>query len=758
MGACKSCTQQPSPEIKSGDMEQPGIRSESIHMNSNLPMEQPGIRSESIRKISNLLNEFQAFQIIKKTSYSFIQDAAFRNGRVITKKLINTQGTVKPINLSQLHEVNKGLEQLKALANKQDKCEIEKSMKFKCGLELGDKFPLIKFHMLLKAESQTIVLQDNTYTLIKSWGQGEQMVNFQHAIELVDSFKNVQFQLIGLTRGNEEQQSVYEELVRSNPGWQQHQHIYVLTEEPENHIFDIFYQEQTNDIEEGYIASALLFYGQNLIWKRYALEWDMSADSDEVALEVTNLLNTGVKEYVGIREMNQQSNINKQQYLDLKRFILQQQQQQQFTRSVEVTLNKKTIYGKNNKQVIYEKPIIQVSCSPKSQQITENFIKPLQQKPLIWDIQILKKLLTQKIKENNLNIEASLEKQIKIQINYENNFIQIPNWELATLTPYYKSTQYISQVKQWIHARDRILSEVQDSKDPVLQKVNKMIYQFFNNIPTVEKVLNQQYGKIPYAEKRKPPYEEMSVSKSLGNEEITRKQDNILFILLIDYENDDTLNMLKNLINFKKNAFIQLQIAVLGHIRAESWTKLFQAFMEKHQLDEDAQQGIIETWFPVEDKIGSISFSAILSKMYGMNLEKRDCMLVDLDNQVRIIDSSRRIIPKISQILNDLQKKNQIQEKEFINYLNQYQQFKRSIRDNPQLLQLTQQIKEQCKDDDCLIVYEQRKAKIWDFEGENIIETRKHQQPTKILRLIPKTSEMNELTKIIDNSDFLQMK
>ncbi|CAD8204292.1 unnamed protein product [Paramecium octaurelia] len=740
MGNCKSCSQQPSPEINSGDIEQPGIR------------------SESIRNICNLLNEFETFQVIKKTSYSYIQDAAFRIGRVDANKLINTQGTVKPINLQQLHEVNKGLEQLKALANKQDKCKIEQQMKFKCGLELGDKFPSIKFHMLLKGESQTLVLKENTYTLIKSWGQGEQMVNFQHAIELVESFKNVEFQLIGLTRGNEEQQSVYEELVRSNPGWQQHEHIYVLAEEPENHIFDIFYQEQTNDIEEGHLASALLFYGQNLIWKRYTLEWDISADSDEVALEVTKLINSGVKKYVGVKEINLLSTISKQQYLEFKRFILQQQQQQKFTRGLEVTINKKTIYGKEGKQVIYEKPIMQVACSPKSLQVTESFIKPLKQNPIVWDIQILKKTLTQKIRENNLNIEASLEKQIKISINYENSLIQIPNWEMATLTPYYKSTQYISQVKQWIHARDSILSEVQNSQDPVLQRVNKMIYQFFNNIPTVEKVLNQQYGKIPYAEKRKPPYEEMSVSKSLGNEEITRKQDQILFILLIDYENDDTLDMLKNLIKFKKAQFIKLQIAVLGHIRAESWTKLFQAYMEKHKLHEDALQGIIETWFPVEDKIGSISFSAILSKMYGMCLEKRDCMLVDLDNQVRVIDSSRRIIPKISQILNDLQSKNQIQEKETINYLKQYQQFKKSIRDNPQLQGLTQKIKEQCKDDDCLIVYEQRKAKIWDFEGANLNESRKYQQPTKILRLIPKTDEIGELTQIIDNSDFLQMK
>ena len=76
--------------------------------------------------------------------------------------------------------------------------------------------------------------------------------------------------------------------------------------------------------------------------------------------------------------------------------------------------------------------------------------------------------------------------------------------------------------------------------------------------------------------------------------------------------------------------------------------------MEKHKLHDDAEQGIIETWFPVEDKIGSITFSAILSKMYGLILEKRDCMLVDLRNHVRIIDSSRKVIPKIHSYLNDL--------------------------------------------------------------------------------------------------------
>ncbi|CAD8210284.1 unnamed protein product [Paramecium octaurelia] len=740
MGASKSCNQYRSNEISQSDMEQLGIRSEQIN------------------KISNLLNEFETFQVIKKTSYSFIQDATFRNGRVIAKKLINTQGTVKPINLQLLQQVNNELESLKALALKQDRCEIEKSMKFRCGLELGDKFPKSKFRMLLKEEAQTIKFKENTYTLIRSWGKGEQMVNFQNAIELVESFKDVQIELIGLTRGNKEQQSVYEEVVRSNPGWQQHPHIYLLAEEPENRFLDIFYQEQSNDIEEGYLASALLFYGEILMWKRYTHECVTYADSDQVAQEVTDHINYGVTQYLGVKEMKQQFIITKQQYQYLKKFIMQQQKQQQFTRGLEVTINKKTLYDKNNKLVICERPFIQVECSPKSQSITEVFIKPLQQKPVVWDIQILKKVLTQKIREYNLKIQVYLEKQIKISINYENNLIQIPNWELATLTPYYKSTQYISQVKQWIDARDRILSQVQDSQDPVLQRVNKMIYQFFDNIPTVEKVLNQQYYKIPYVEKYKPPYQEMSESKSMGNEEIARKQDQILFILLIDYGIDDTVKMLEDLIKYKNKNSVQLQIAVLGHIRAESWTSLFQDFLKKNKLNKYVEEGIIEIWFPVENKIGSISFSAILSKIYGMCLERRDCMLVDLDDQVRVIDSSWRIVPKISQIMKDLQQKNFVQENEFINYSCQYQLFKKSIRDNPQLLFLTQKIKEQCKEDECLIVYEQRKAKIWDFEDAVVNETKKYYQPTKILRLIPKTSEMFELTNIIEHQNFLQMK
>lgn len=57
---------------------------------------------------------------------------------------------------------------------------------------------------------------------------------------------------------------------------------------------------------------------------------------------------------------------------------------------------------------------------------------------------------------------------------------------------------------------------------------------------------------------------------------------------------------------------------MLGHIRAESWTKLFQAFVDKAGITKDIQEGVVETWFPIEDKISSLSFLAIMGKVYGL--------------------------------------------------------------------------------------------------------------------------------------------
>jgi hypothetical protein len=151
---------------------------------------------------------------------------------------------------------------------------------------------------LLFDDPQAIILPPDVYTLIKSWGQGEQMVNFEHAKDLAEKLaqQGNPINLVGLTRGNEEQQSVYEELVRSNQGWQEHKHIYV--DDPDGHIIDIYYEEESNEVVDGHVASALLFYGDKLIWKRYTYEWEMGADSEEVAVEVTKLIEGGVKQPV----------------------------------------------------------------------------------------------------------------------------------------------------------------------------------------------------------------------------------------------------------------------------------------------------------------------------------------------------------------------------------------------------------------------------------------------------------------------------
>jgi len=36
--------------------------------------------------------------------------------------------------------------------------------------------------------------------------------------------------------------------------------------------------------------SALLYYGDILVWKRYVNEWEMSSDCDEVAAEVRKIV------------------------------------------------------------------------------------------------------------------------------------------------------------------------------------------------------------------------------------------------------------------------------------------------------------------------------------------------------------------------------------------------------------------------------------------------------------------------------------
>jgi hypothetical protein len=42
---------------------------------------------------------------------------------------------------------------------------------------------------------------------------------------------------------------------------------------------------------------------------------------------------------------------------------------------------------------------------------------------------------------------------------------------------------------------------------------------------------------------------------------------------------------------------------VIGHIRAESWTRIFLAFIEKLGILASIKNGALETWFPTEDKV-----------------------------------------------------------------------------------------------------------------------------------------------------------
>ena len=95
---------------------------------------QPGIKNETIRNIQSYLIEFQTYQIVKRTQYQYRFNGVHRKGNVTVKKVIDSQGTVKPVNLSNLKEANSKLQILNGAG-------ISKSMKFKCGLELGDSFP-----------------------------------------------------------------------------------------------------------------------------------------------------------------------------------------------------------------------------------------------------------------------------------------------------------------------------------------------------------------------------------------------------------------------------------------------------------------------------------------------------------------------------------------------------------------------------------------------------------------------------------------
>lgn len=76
-----------------------------------------------------------------------------------------------------------------------------------------------------------------------------------------------------------------------------------------------------------------------------------------------------------------------------------------------------------------------------------------------------------------------------------------------------------------------------------------MILRLFTQVPKVEKVINEIYHKICFVEKWRPPYEEL---ENIRYEEIKRKSNKVLLVWLFDYENDEDVERLKELIKISK--------------------------------------------------------------------------------------------------------------------------------------------------------------------------------------------------------------
>ncbi|KAM3132226.1 hypothetical protein pb186bvf_015686 [Paramecium bursaria] len=730
MGQCKSCNGQSQPQ------EQTDIQT---------PLN-PG-KENIIKEFQNHLDgKFTQYQLVKTTKYSFSYSSVLRKSITSSSKVLNTLGTISPINIHNLRELNEFLKIAKE--RESGKIQIDKNMTFKCGLSLGDIIP--EFNLIyLFTQAPKFSFQPNKYTLVRSWGQGEQMVNFEHAIDLV---QQLGINLVGLVRGQEDQQQVFEENVKSN-NWDQYNHVFIDQEDKQNegHLFDIFYNEDIKDVEQGYLMSAMLFYGNKLIWKRYIYEFEISSDSDEFIDEVTQIVKNKVTNPKISKQNEQVQQITQQEYRGLKRIIQIDHRARQFNRNILISIEKKTIIYPDKKQIIYFQPELKFASSSRllstDELISDIKLSNAVSKKCVGQISSQRKgqLNCQKIFSNNKCLFRKVYQntnQLGGMYNYGIKLGGRLNWFLDI---------EIAMVKQWITTRDEVLPDVEKqiqlSTNPVEKKINELVYNFFKTIPTVDKVLNQEYGKIPYAEKRKPPYEDLSVSKSLGTEEIGRKPDMVLFILLIDYENDDTVALLQEVVKLRlqEPKLNNLQIAVLGHIRAESWTRLFQAFMEKIKLAEHALNGHIETWFPVEDKIGSISFSAVLGRMYGMALERRDVMIIDKNNMVRVIDSSRKVIKDLTKIVDQLSQQPAIPPSS-LDYSRPWQMFKKCFRANPNIQDICQQIQKECTDDNYLVLLEQKQHIIWEFEQGKISSKKRHFQP---IRQIRGKMNLNELSQII---------
>ncbi|CAD8205082.1 unnamed protein product [Paramecium octaurelia] len=680
------------------------------------------IKSEVVKNLKQKLHEFESYAIQKVTTYSLKYDGLFRKEDIKKEKVIDSLGLVLPMDIEKIKSINE-----------------EAGFKFHCGVSLGNPIN-IGFKTV---RGTTIELNEYGYTLVKLWDLGEMMMNFESCIQI----KGVK--LVGLVRGHID---TYKKVIMNN-GWEDYDHIIVEND----NILDLYYDEQTHEINHNSMLSGLLLYDGFVIYKHYVDKLQFQCDYQIVKNDVLEMIDNGVKQANLINVITNISYIKQQEYVKLKQFIMTQKKQS-FSRDVEVTIRKKTIYYKEDKQVYYDQPIIYINSSPKSFSIADKFANQLGKKNLKWDSKLLKAKLNEKIKEFSLNVQIALQKDIIISITKEACQIQVHHWENGILVPYYQTLDYISQIKLWIAASEAIRYE--PNEDPVQDRISELVAKLFENIPKVDKVLGTKYANIPFVEKWRPPYEEFDPHPK--NLEINRKSDKILLVWLFDYEIEENMEKLKELIKLKKNnPQLGIQIAILSYLRFATWTTKFQAFLDKYELTRSILDNTIETWFPQEEQLGRFKFNVILQRVYGLMLDKQDMMIVDSKGIVRLIDNSGQIINNLTQEIEKLKEKVKVVVKNY-NYWRQYQNLKKCIRDNPQLAEIVKKIQEKGIVEESKVLIEQMKDKVWTFENGQVKEEKWHEQPTRILRSITDYTDINEMARIIakyiDNNDICALK
>lgn len=67
----------------------------------------------------------------------------------------------------------------------------------------------------------------------------------------------------------------------------------------------------------------------------------------------------------------------------------------------------------------------------------------------------------------------------------------------------------------------------------------------------MQQVIDGPYGAISYCERRYPPFEDRPAGDALINQEILRQPNKVMLLYLINYENEDSVKILNELIQIK---------------------------------------------------------------------------------------------------------------------------------------------------------------------------------------------------------------